>query len=319
MSPYEQLGRAWIPRLADRLPQTEWRTRFAPAPTGYLHLGHVVNAIYVWGIADAYGGQVILRIEDHDRGRCRNEYEAALLDDLDWLGLAPGNIDTNSYRQNTTTHDARQSNNEERYVGRLGGLESKGVAYPCACTRRTIAQHANATGDDPLRYPGTCRNAQVPAEHTTARRLILPDTAVFFDDIRCGPQTQKPQQQCGDVLLRDAHNNWTYQFAVTVDDLHHGIHVIIRGEDLLESTGRQLMIANEFGGSAVHATVHHPLLLRPDGAKLSKSNGDQGIRECRAAGESAEALLGRVAFQIGLTKSNVPIAAADLASLFLPT
>lgn len=317
--PYDNNERAWIPRLAERLPATAWRTRFAPAPTGYLHLGHIVNALYVWGIAQAYGGQVVLRIEDHDRGRCRKEYEAALLDDLDWLGFVPDIGETDSFRNIDTTHPLRQSNNPDRYAFALKTLEAKGVVYPCVCSRRSIALKATSTGGDPLRYPGTCRYAHVDGQRTTARRIRLGSWVESFDDIRCGPQSQCPELQCGDVLLRDAHNNWTYQFAVTLDDMHQHIDVVIRGEDLLESTGRQYMMAAELMRSTPPVVLHHPLLLRHDGAKLSKSNGDTGIRECRAAGESAESLLGRVAYEIGLAKSRASIAAKDLASLFLPT
>lgn len=276
-----------------------------------------MNAIYVWGIARAYGGQVVLRIEDHDRGRCRNDYERALLDDLDWLGFVPDVASTHSFRDDADAHLYRQSNNRKRYQAALNALAIHGAVYPCVCSRRSIAALAAKTGEDPLRYPGTCRLAAAQAHATHARRFQLPDTAVVFDDIRCGEQTQWPQQQCGDVLVRDAHNNFTYQLAVTVDDYEHNIDVIIRGEDLLDSTGRQWLMAAALGRHAMPLTVHHPLLLRPDGVKLSKSNGDTGIRERRDRGDSAAAVIGDAAFQSGLATSPAPIDANDVARLFV--
>lgn len=309
----------WRHELAARLPRQRWRTRFAPAPTGFLHLGHLVNAMYVWGVARAYGGEVLFRIEDHDQGRCRPEYEAALLDDLDWLGLIPDRGDSESYRDNQRTHALRQSNNGARYAHVLGDWSQHGLVYPCRCSRRTVAEYAAHTGDDPRRYPGICRGADVSADSTLARRVRVPDTPVVFNDLRLGVHTQRPQAESGDVLLRDVHGNWTYQFAVTVDDVAQHIDVIIRGEDLLESTGRQWQMAHLLGRTTMPHTLHHALLRRPDGTKLSKANHDIAIRERRAKGASAAQLFGEVALAIGLATSNAPIDALDLATLFTIT
>src|SRR6188768_2450731 len=143
----EAAGResSWRERLAEQLPSSAWRTRFAPAPTGYLHLGHLVNALYVWGVARAFGGQVLLRIEDHDRLRCRDEYEDALLEDLDWLGFQADIAPTTSYRDGkrpVASHPFRQSDNGPRYAAALDKLEREGLVYACECTRRTIAELA---------------------------------------------------------------------------------------------------------------------------------------------------------------------------------
>jgi len=213
-----------------------WRTRFAPAPTGYLHLGHVVNAIYVWGVARANDGRVALRIEDHDRSRCRVEYERALLDDLDWLGFVPDEGTTAEFRAGTTNF--RQSDNEWRYAAAITALELRGLVYVCRCSRADIAWLVPDRPNEEMRYPGTCRDAALPPNASLQRRMKLGGARERFFDLLLGPQEQQPRTQCGDLLLRDRLGQWTYQFAVTVDDLEQDIDVVIRGEDLLPSTGR---------------------------------------------------------------------------------
>ena len=297
-----------------------WRTRFAPAPTGYLHLGHVVNAIHVWGIARAFGGDVLLRLEDHDRTRCRDEYEDALLDDLDWLGLVPDIGHTDSFRasrQGTPHgHPQRQSDNEARYAAALASLGARDLTYVCTCTRRDIARHVpHAPGEEP-RYPGTCREAHHAATESLARRVRMDDGVERFDDRRLGPMRQSPAQQCGDVLVRDRHGQWTYQFAVVVDDMAHDIDVVIRGEDLLASTGRQRRLAAMLGRERPLHWWHHPLLVHPDGSKLSKANHDTSIRERRAAGTHAAALLGEAAFLSGLLPAARDLSIDELPALF---
>jgi glutamyl-tRNA synthetase/glutamyl-Q tRNA(Asp) synthetase len=256
-------------------------TRFAPAPTGHLHLGHAVNAVWVWGIARAYGGRVLLRIEDHDRGRCRPEYEASLLDDLDWLGLVPDGASTAVLRRGP--HAQRQSDDLTRYADRLTALEADGLAYPCRCSRADVERaHPVADGAEP-RYPGTCRTAGVPPDETPARRVTIADGVEPFDDLRLGAQAQRPAADVGDVLVRDRLGQFTYQFAVTVDDFEQRVDLIIRGEDLLASTGRQFRIARMLGRITMPRVLHHPLVRHPDGRKLSKSAEDTGLRELRAA------------------------------------
>jgi glutamyl-tRNA synthetase/glutamyl-Q tRNA(Asp) synthetase len=303
-------------RLSAGLPAHGWRTRFAPAPTGYLHLGHLVNALHVWGIARAFGGAVVLRIEDHDRTRCRPEYEQALLDDLEWLGFAPDVYDLSSFRDDDVAHPARQSNQDARYRAALDGLERRGLVYPCRCTRRDIAQVVpHRPGEEP-RYPGTCRHAGVPAEDSFARRVWLDNAPFSFVDLRLGALTQTPQQQCGDLLARDRHAQWTYQFAVVVDDITHDIDVVIRGEDLLASTGRQLQLASLLGRTRPLRFLHHTLLVHPDGSKLSKATHDTSLREMRAAGLHADELLGEAARRAGLATVD-RLDPNDVASLFV--
>ncbi len=307
--------------LAERLPPAGWRTRFAPAPTGLLHLGHLVNALHVWGIARAHGGRVLLRIEDHDRTRCRPEYERALLDDLDWLGLEPDEGRTGEYRArgglpHDAPHSLRQSDNGARYASALSTLDTRALVYACTCTRREIAQRSpHAPGEEP-RYPATCRARGDVAPDVLARRVRLDERVETFDDLRLGVQRQIPARQCGDVLVRDRHGSWTYQFAVTVDDMQQGIDVVIRGEDLLPSTGRQLQLARLLGRHQPPLFYHHVLLRHPDGAKLSKSTHDTSLHERRTAGATAEQLLGEAAFLAGLTPTAGSLSVDAIPDLF---
>ena len=310
-------------RLATSLPNAGWRTRFAPAPTGYLHLGHLVNAIHVWGVARAYGGLVALRIEDHDRTRCKPEYETALHEDLEWLGFEADIAPSASFGSRehadalTHPHAYRQSDQFARFERALAELDEQSLVYPCACTRREIASMTSRLAGEELRYPGTCRNANISPNETFARRVRIDECAVQFEDLRLGPMMQRPSAQCGDVLVRDRHANWTYQFAVAVDDLTHDIDVIIRGEDLLSSTGRQFRLAQLLGRTAMPLTLHHALLCHPDGTKLSKSNRDTALRERRRNGATPQALLGEAAQLVGLQPTARSLHVNDLAALFL--
>ncbi|MDP1891292.1 MAG: glutamate--tRNA ligase family protein [Gemmatimonadaceae bacterium] len=291
-----------------------WRTRFAPAPTGFLHLGHVVNAIYVWGVARAHDGRVVLRIEDHDRSRCRPEYEQALLDDLDWLGFTPDEGTTAEFRAGTSA--LRQSDDDWRYAAAITALEIRGLVYPCRCSRGDIARLVEDRPNEEMRYPGTCRDAAIPPDASMQRRVKLGSERERFFDLLRGPQEQVPAEQCGDVLVRDRLGQWTYQFAVTVDDLDQTIDVVIRGEDLLESTGRQRALARLLGRRRPLHFMHHPLVRHTDGAKLSKSAGDSGVRELRAAGITPAEVLGRAAHAVGLIEQARPIALDEIPRFF---
>ena len=257
-------------------------TRFAPSPTGYLHLGHVVNAIYVWGIARARGGRVILRIEDHDRRRCRPQYEAALLEDLDWLGFAP---DAGRHPP------ARQSDEPAVYENALAVLDRAGLVYACDCSRQRI-------GGKP--YDGRCRHRGLAG------------------GAGCGLRVRLDGEPSGDILARDRDGHWTYQFAVTVDDMRQGVTLVIRGQDLADSTDRQVALARLLGRTEPPAYVHHPLLLDETGRKLSKSAGDTGVRELRAAGVAPEAVVGMAAAAVGLIQVRAALPAAAVPDLFGP-
>jgi glutamyl-Q tRNA(Asp) synthetase len=234
-------------------------SRFAPAPTGFLHLGHVVNAAMVWRETRARQGRVLLRIEDHDRQRSRREYETAMLQDLAWLGFEADGP------------PVRQSERDDMYRQALDTLRRRGLVYACDCSRAAV-------------YPGTCRDRGVVDGPGVGLRVRLEPTIERFVDLRLGPQEQRPSEQCGDLLIRDREGNWTYQFAATVDDFVQGVTLVVRGEDLLDSTGRQIQLARLLGRDEPPQFLHHGLIMKTPTQKLSKSDGDTGIRELRARG-----------------------------------
>jgi len=240
-------------------------TRFAPAPTGYLHLGHVANAVWVWGLAGREAGRVLLRIEDHDRTRCRPEYEAAILDDLDWLGF-PADLGP-----------ARQSDSDAPYLVALEQLRADGRVYGCACTRATFRTWAEGHGRawSGPGCPGGCRERGAP--DTTIRVLL----------------------GGGDPIVRDRDGGWSYGFSVVVDDLRQGVDLVIRGRDLLDATPDQIRLGRLLGREAPPTFAHHALILRPDGSKLSKADGATGIRELRAAGRTAADLIAEASVATG--------------------
>ena len=303
-------------------------SRFAPAPTGFLHLGHVVNAVRVWEETRARAGRVLLRIEDHDRQRSRREFEAAMLEDLAWLGFE------------ADEPPVRQSERGAIYEDALGRLRALGLVYACDCTRAEIATATaglppspkgfgeprrsspemrasgggkpctTTAGSDPdagtesdvvqafrpadteLRYSGTCRHRGLAEGPGVGLRVRLEPTIERFVDLRLGPQEQRPSEQCGDLLVRDRDGNWTYQFAATVDDYVQAVTLVIRGVDLLASTGRQIQLARLLGREEPPAFLHHSLIMKSPRQKLSKSDGDTGIRELRARGWTPAQVIG---------------------------
>jgi glutamyl/glutaminyl-tRNA synthetase len=277
-------------------------TRFAPAPTGFLHLGHVVNAIYVWGFARARGGRVLLRIEDHDRKRSRTEYEQALLEDLDWLGFV------------ADEPLVRQSERGTLYEAALDHLRAKGFVYACECSRSEIAA-AGQPGQE-LRYPGTCREKHLAEGPGLGLRVRLAPSVERFDDLRHGPQEQRPLEESGDILARDRDGHWTYQFAVTVDDDAQRITHVIRGDDLLSSSGRQIQLARLLGRDLLPRYLHHPLVMKSPTQKLSKADHDTSVRDLRRDGWTASAVIGRAAASVGLVATERPLNASDVAGLF---
>src|SRR5437773_923277 len=244
-------------------------SRFAPAPTGFLHLGHIVNAAYVWREARARRGRILLRIEDHDRQRSRPEFEAAILEDLAWLGFA------------ADEPLVRQSERGAVYEDALDRLRARGLVYACSCSRADIVLHSDASNvmrpfqgrqrgeaeslalhPNEIWYPGTCRDRGLREDPGVSLRVRLEPTVERFVDLRHGPQEQRPSEQCGDLLIRDRDGNWTYQFAVTVDDYVQGVTHVIRGDDLLASTGRQLQLARLLGRREPPLFLHHPLIMK---------------------------------------------------------
>ena len=257
------------------------RTRFAPAPTGYLHLGHVLNAEYVWGAARLLGAGILLRIEDHDRERSRPEFETAILDDLDWLGFTPDIFPTSAFRAGRC--DGRQSDRNTLYEMAASRLRAQGLLFGCGCTRTELATARRSSSGEVI-HAGRCRELRRDAEPGLGWRVRMDDGVERFDDLRLGPQSQEPSTQCGDLLIRDRLGNWTYQFAVTVDDWLQEIDLVIRGIDLLESTGRQIRLARLLGRQSPPCFLHHGLLMKSGTQKLSKSDRDTGVRDLRASG-----------------------------------
>ena len=302
-------------------------TRFAPAPTGFLHLGHVVNAIFVWGVARSRpGGRVLLRIEDHDRQRSRTSYEQSILEDLAWLGFEQdGPI-------------VRQSERDAIYRAALERLRAQGIVYACGCSRADIAAAGlkpcatdpaqavvPAAADDvaqafrpataELVYPGTCRDRGLADGPDLALRVRLEPRIERFVDLCHGPQEQRPSEQCGDIVVRDREGNWTYQFAVTVDDIEQGINVVIRGDDLLDSTGRQLQLARLLGRREPPRFLHHALIMKSPTQKLSKSDRDTGVRDLRSAGWTPARVIGHAAFMARLIPESRDVPAAEVSSI----
>lgn len=292
---------------------SRWVSRFAPSPTGYLHLGHLANAIFVWGITRALNGKIILRLEDHDRGRCRPEYEASILEDLVWLGLESDADSWISLQQGSSSF--RQSDNHERYETALQRLVAQGLIYTCTCSRAAILARTGLAGTE-LCYDGHCRAQGYRPDLEGGTRLILEDERIVIEDLRLSTLRQNPATQCGDLLLRDRHGCWTYQFAVVVDDLEHGVNLVIRGEDLLDSTGRQVMLGRLLSRNEPPTFLHHPLIAAPDGAKLSKRDFAKGLRDYRAEGRSPASILGEAAWRVGLVPEGALLEAAALPALF---
>ncbi|MDG5497805.1 tRNA glutamyl-Q(34) synthetase GluQRS [Niveispirillum sp. BGYR6] len=266
-------------------------TRFAPSPTGYLHLGHAHSALFAWNAARAAGGRFLLRVEDIDPNRCRLEYEQALLEDLAWLGL--------SWPQPVR----RQSDHMDDYAAALARLAALGVTYPCFCSRKDIADeiaragaapHLLAAGPDGPLYPGLCRRLdpgqaadRVAAGEPHAIRLDVAKALaltgpLFWHDRGCGQVTADPAL-LGDVVLARRDVRTAYHLAVTVDDALQGVTLVTRGEDLFHATHihRLIQALLDLPTPDYH---HHGLLVNQQGQRLSKRDGAKALRALRAEG-----------------------------------
>lgn len=278
------------------------RTRFAPSVTGHLHLGHAVNAVYTWGIAGARGGEVVIRLEDHDRGRFRPEFESSILTDLEWLGLTGGR--------------SRQSDNDTRYEAAARRLDAAGHTFYCDCTRKSLAEGQEVAEGGTARYAGKCRDRGLTKGPGRVLRFRVKDGIESFDDLRLGRQTQIPAAQVGDFVLRDTQGQWTYQHCVVADDIAEGITLVIRGEDILESTGRQLQLFRALGHPTPPSYLHHPLVTDASGRKLSKKEFARSLGDLRREGWTPERVLGEAAFLGGLRPASTPLSVEELPELF---
>jgi glutamyl/glutaminyl-tRNA synthetase len=285
-------------------------TRFAPAPTGRLHLGHLANAIYVWGFARRHDGRVLLRIEDHDRQRCRPEYETALLDDLDRLRLAAAEPSTDALRAGPSAY--RQSDCGAVYEAALRRLGEATGVYACDCSRATFAawHAANVRAWTGPGCPGGCRARGLERRAGLTLRTALGDGTEAWDDLLLGRRSGAVSRD-GDLVVRDRNGNWTYALCVVVDDIRHGIDLVVRGADLAEATPAQIRLARLLGRPVPPRFAHHPLVRRPDGSKLSKADGATAIAELLDSGRSPEQLFGEVLQRVGLDPSGAPVSFED--------
>ncbi len=292
--------------------------RFAPTPSGYLHLGNLFSSLLAWLSAKSQGGIVILRNEDLDRERSRKEFVLQAQRDLERLGLF---WDQGRDRQGPhAPYD--QSLRSEFYKTQLEKLEAQELVYPCFCTRAQLhaASAPHATDGEPV-YAGTCRNltseevVQRQKTRSPALRLRVPEETIRFTDLHYGPQEQYLPTQCGDFILRRSDGVYAYQLAVVADDAAMGVTQVVRGSDLLSSTPRQILLYRLLG-YATPEFAHTPLLLAPGGRRLSKRDGDQSLSGLLAKGLTPEDVVGRLAFLAGLLPKPEPVTPEDLLPLF---
>ena len=280
----------------------ERKIRFAPSPTGYLHEGHLLSALYVWAAAKKWDLSIHLRIEDHDRGRARPEYIESIYDDLEWFGFR---WDSQSI----------QSERTPLYEAALEKLEKQGLVYPCYCSRKQLEEENPKSETGEIVYQGKCRTSTAPAGTPHNLRVIIPDKVITWHDMRLGDFSENPKLQCGDFPIRDREGQWTYQFAVCVDDIEEGITHIVRGEDIRSSTARQIALMRLLGRETPPLYLHHPLIVDPAGKKLSKRERAHSIRQDRDAGISPEILLGRVCHKAGLQGTDTPLSLEKAISI----
>lgn len=289
------------------------RGRFAPSPTGRMHLGNVYAALLSWLSAKSKGGEWLLRIEDIDPGRSRQEYADQIMEDLEWLGLSwDGEVIYQSKRQDIYEHF-------------FDLLRNDGLLYPCFCSRADLlATQAPHESDGRAVYKGTCRNLRpedYPAGAAAAWRMKVPDETIDTIDGHYGAYSTHLPTEIGDFIVRRKDGAFAYQLAVTVDDMLTGITEVVRGRDLLLSTPQQLFLARELrrlDGTKEDSDInyiHFPLLINDAGQRLSKRDKslDMGIL-CQK--HTAEEIIGKIAHLAGLTPTPTPITPQELLPAF---
>ena len=277
--------------------------RFAPTPSGRMHLGNVFAALIAWLSVRSRGGHLILRMEDLDTQRTSDEFARILREDMQWLGL-DWDLET-----------APQSQRSAVYDGYFEKLQDLGLIYPCYCTRSQLHNvNAPHLSDGTYVYAGTCRNLKNPPQRPPAWRVMVPDQVYTVEDLCQGTFRQNLSTDCGDFVVRRADGCYVYQLAVTVDDGEAGVTEVVRGMDLLGSAPRQMYL-QELLGFAHPAYGHVPMLLAPDGRRLSKRDKDLDLGELRKR-MTPEALIGKLAFAAGLIPTDQSISARELAAHF---
>ena len=323
--------------------------RFAPSPTGYLHEGHLLSALYVWAAAKKWDLKVHLRIEDHDQSRARPAYIAGIREDLSWLGF---HYDSESI----------QSERNTIYEAALQKLEAKSLVYPCYCSRKQLQEENPKSETGEIVYQGKCFYRHEPSAVSNELRkshpltlsswrepkandrihekddamgpiaklqgdrsklfqgdrsapynlrFIVPDCFIDWHDLRLGDFHENPKMQCGDFPIRDREGQWTYQFAVCVDDIDENITHIVRGEDICNSTARQIALMQALGCTKLPIYLHHPLIFDTNNKKLSKRELAHSLRQDKEAGVTPETLFGRVLYKTHLTEKESPITLND--------
>ena len=294
------------------------RGRFAPSPSGRMHLGNLFCALLSYLSVKSRGGEWILRIEDLDTDRCRPDYARQVEEDLRWLGLAwdeggsTGGPDAPYF----------QSERTALYEAALARLRGMGLVYPCFCTRAQLHAASAPHREDGLTvYPGTCRGLtpeEIARREASGRRgalrLRVPEETVTFTDGHLGEVTEYLPTDCGDFLLRRSDGLFAYQLAVVVDDAAMGVTEVVRGADLLSSTPRQLLLYELLGWEAPEF-YHFPLLLSPDGRRLSKRDGDLGLAALRER-YTPEEIVGQLAYLAGQNPGGGPRTPEALAEDF---
>ena len=281
--------------------------RFAPSPTGRMHLGNVFSALLSWLSAKSKGGEWLLRIEDIDPQRSRQQWADLIMADLEWLGLQ---WDEGPYYQ---------SLRGDIYEHYLQQLTAQGMTYPCYCTRADIlATQAPHESDGRVVYKGTCRNLP-PGTHSgpAAIRMKVPpqgEGVVSFTDAHYGTHTVDLTAQCGDFIVRRKDGAWAYQLAVVVDDALMGINEVVRGRDLLLSSPQQIYLARQLG-FVPPRFVHLPLLCNSAGQRLSKRDRSMDMESLRAH-YSARQIIGMLAHAAGLQPEDSPVEANALVEDF---
>lgn len=277
--------------------------RFAPTPSGRMHLGNVFAGLIAWLSVKSRGGHMILRMEDLDTQRTSDEYARILREDLTWLGLS---------WDHETQKQSLRSSVYDRY---FQFLQEKNLLYPCYCTRSQLhSVNAPHLSDGTYVYPGTCRNRRDIPNRAPAWRVLVPDRQWQVDDLLQGQYRENLATDCGDFVVRRADGVYVYQLAVTVDDGEAGVTEVVRGVDLLSSAPRQMYLQELFGFS--HPDYGHvPLLLAPDGRRLSKRDKDLDLGTLQKH-ISPEKLIGVLAHASGLMDTPAPISARELAGEF---
>lgn len=283
--------------------------RFAPSPTGRMHAGNIFSALVAWLIAKSQGGKIVLRIEDLDAQRSKQRYIDAVMGDFEALGLF---WDEGPFFQH---------GREEVYENAYKKLEEKGLIYPCFCTRADLHAASAPHAGERFVYPGTCRNLDSSQRlekslvRTPAKRLIVPDEFVEFDDCVQGRVCQNLSRECGDFVVRRSDGAYAYQLAVVMDDAEQGVTSVTRGVDLLSSTPQQIHL-QELLGLPHPQYAHVPLITAHDGRRLSKRDKDAELDRLIARFGSPRAVIGHIAGITGLAPSCDPSTPEELLDCF---